>query len=566
MFYRILFLLSLLLSCLMAATSGFICLNEYHVVVQSIQESFPGVFDIDKLTSFFLPLQLEGLRIYSILCTLLFISIAGLLWYKKRPIQDFSVTIKQEVSSLQSSLLSCFQSLSKQQQIANGIVSTIILIHHLYLWNASPFRVDDANSYVFCAHQGPLATAMFYHDVNNHIFYNLVCSLLDYLPLSPETVMLIPSSICWILILGISFLYVLKRFGYNAALFTLVLNGSLPACTNYSVQGRGYTMMALFVLLAVLLTFEFAFYKKRNTYLLGIGIFSFLSIYTLLSSLLVIAPLMILLLIKSGKKFRLKTGLTLLFIGIALSVVYLPVLLINGLDRLQSPWVQPKGWTYFAGILKPSILESIDYLLGVSGKGYALLGAIVLVGIIVIRKSPDKLMWLVFFISLQVGTFLFLALRTNFPPYRTWTYLSFLFTLSLGLIVSEVLEWLPKRLLYCYSTCALLFLFGFQRHFSNTYIPEKNYFDEANRISLSIAKTHPSCVLVDRRDVLFYFMKLYAIKGGDKFEVVEMSQGETIDYVFQYLEEFPLANAESYSFWKQFYDCRIYKKNNSIIK
>jgi hypothetical protein len=546
----------------MAATSVLVCMNEYPDVILYLKEFFPGVYDIDKLSAFFLPSQFHGLRIYSILCTLLFISIAAFLVFKKSFIQDFSNTIKQDFFSLRSSLLLPLQSLSKKQQLIIGSVSAIILLHHLYLWNASPFRVDDANSYVFCAHQGPLATALFYHDVNNHIFYNLLCSLLDMLPLSPETVMLIPSSMSWILILGISFCYVLKRFDFNAALFTLVLNGSLPACTNYSVQGRGYMMMALFVFVTVLFTFEFCYYKKSKTYLLGIGLGAFLSVYTLLSALIVIVPLLFFLLIKSGKEYRLKTRYTFLFIGIALSVVYLPVLLINGLDRLQSPWVQPKGWTYFLSILQPSLLESIDYLLGVSGKGYMPLALLGLVGIVFIRKHSHASRWLVFFILLQIGTFLFLALRTNFPPYRTWTYLSFLFNISLGVILSLVFEKKIRPTIRSGIGCILLFLWGFHRYFSNDYIPEKNYFDEANRLSQQICETHPSNILVDRRDVLFYFMKLYAIKSNGEFKVIEKSHGEKMDYVLQYQENFPLTDKRHYSLWKQFYDCLIYKKSN----
>jgi hypothetical protein len=117
----------------------------------------------------------------------------------------------------------------------------LIGCYRFYFFVKFPMHPDEAASYLFFARQGPLMAAVNYVTTNNHIFLNLVCSLLAKLPfLSPKLIMRLPAMVGdMALLLGI--FCVVKQYGRFARAISIVAGVAFSYILSYyATQGRGY--------------------------------------------------------------------------------------------------------------------------------------------------------------------------------------------------------------------------------------------------------------------------------------------------------------------------------------
>jgi hypothetical protein len=558
MIYRFFLLFSLLIS---ICISWLLFSYNYLSFLEVLQNTFPDAYDIDKVNQFFSLNQFVFLRIWS----LIIISIHLVVFYLMRKYQvQISVlyeALKVEFYTLTGKIIYQIRFQNLEEKITIGLICILIFGHHLYLWTESPIRVDDIGSYVFSAHQGPIVSAFFYHDVNNHIFFNIICSFLDKLPLSPEVVMILPSSLSWMLILVLVYCFARSEAGFRVACIALLLSGLLSSSANYAVQGRGYMLMSLFLLICFFTVYLYCYKERRTIYLVIFVFSSTLAIWTLISSLIAIVPLFIFLGIRSYTTAIKNILYTAIALGFFVALIYIPVLLINGTDRVYNINVKAKGVDYYFSILRPALLESVDCLLGVPTKGYLILGSILVAFFFLEYKKKGPKNWLNFFGIIMIGSFLFITLRTSFPPYRTWTYISFLFNISVAIILVAVIDLFPKKIIIFYSVIIVLAGYCLYPHLGNHYIPKKEYFEEAMKKSKEYSPSSSGIVLVDRRDVLYYYMQLEKIKRKNLFEVVtQKKKNQVCNVVIQYDPFFPAGLYEKdYSFMERFDDCKIYR-------
>jgi hypothetical protein len=117
----------------------------------------------------------------------------------------------------------------------------LIGCYRYYFFVRFPLHPDEAASYLFFTRQGPVMAAVNYVTTNNHIFLNLICSMLAKLSfLSAKWVMRLPAMTGdMALLLGIFCL--VKHFGRFARAFWVV--AGIAFCyilSYYATQGRGY--------------------------------------------------------------------------------------------------------------------------------------------------------------------------------------------------------------------------------------------------------------------------------------------------------------------------------------
>jgi hypothetical protein len=117
----------------------------------------------------------------------------------------------------------------------------VIGCYRFYFFVKFPMHPDEAASYLFFTRQGPLMAAVNYVTTNNHIFLNIVCSLLAKLTfLSPEWIMRIPAMVGDMVLLLCIFC-VIKHYGRFSR--AMVIVAGVAFCyilSYYATQGRGY--------------------------------------------------------------------------------------------------------------------------------------------------------------------------------------------------------------------------------------------------------------------------------------------------------------------------------------
>lgn len=568
-FAYILFSLLLLLS-LKAAWLLFSL--DYVSLIALIKSRYPQGFEIEHIQLFFTEEKYTLAKVYSVFLSILFGTLLLSLFIFRKRIAPILIIIDSGLKEIIHKTIVSISTLSTKEKAITVAVFILILLHFLYLLYASPFRVDDICSYIFFAHEGAIASALFYPDVNNHIFYNITASVFDLLALSPEAAMILPSGLSFLILLFFIFIFVKEKLGFNTALIALVICGLLKPSVVYATQGRGYMLMSLFAILFTISVYQYVNGVKKKIYLLLIITAGALGTYTLPSFVLVLVPvslygIWILCFEKPFNFSYLKYFLISLAIcGFVIAMLYIPLILMNGMERLNNPWVQSKGFSYFFSILPASIAESIDYLFGVSGKGYILAIFLFIAGFFVWKKesNTDAKKWLVFFLFLIISTFLFIALRTSFPPYRTWTYLSYILNISLAIVTGYFIRLISSKTLQ-YCVIGSILILCLLPHLNDSYIPDRTFFVKASQVSNSISSQKPSAILVDRKDILFYYLRFESIKQDAAFTVDEkVSPKKEYSIVVQYQPVFPVQlDSLRYEYQFGWEDCRVYRLRNA---
>jgi len=263
------------------------------------------------------------------------------------------------ISDYWASLISYVKHLWKVQVdiLKNGKVLTLIgvlLVYPLgFIYQTVshfPFTVDEAFSWVHLVNKGPLVSALYYPAPNNHIFYTIVCSLVNYLPLEPIWVMRVPTVVAYMLSTYVLFLIVSKtqqkKAAYMAAFFFLIH----PSFIYYALHGRGYMFLVLFVLLSCWFLYSALMNKVKPAYA-GFVICCVLGFYTIpvfLYYFILLAATAAVYVVWHKAWDRIRV-LSIAFSCVALCTgfLYLPVLLLNGTDALfNNTWVQPQSFTF----------------------------------------------------------------------------------------------------------------------------------------------------------------------------------------------------------------------------
>jgi hypothetical protein len=153
-----------------------------------------------------------------------------------------------------------------------------ILTYRLYFFFAFPLHPDEACSYLFFARQGFFVAATSYPLPNNHIFFNIICSVLSKLPwLSPKAVMRLPSLVGDLVLLYAIFCLFRRWDGFQRAIGVLAGVAFCYYTSYYAVQGRGYELQEICALVTGLAGWEC--FCGRNRHLRrGYGLFVIFSV------------------------------------------------------------------------------------------------------------------------------------------------------------------------------------------------------------------------------------------------------------------------------------------------
>jgi 4-amino-4-deoxy-L-arabinose transferase-like glycosyltransferase len=256
--------------------------------------------------------------------------------------------------------------------VLNLVLITIFsfLIRIALLWQ--PMQHDESYSSVIFAFEPLYRGLADYHFPNNHVFHTFLVHI-SYLIFGPqEWAVRLPAFSAGILLAPLSFILAERWYGKKAAWLAGILVATMPELIRYSVNARGYSIMALLTLFIFILTY----YVKRNKNYAAwflIGIFGAIGFYTLP---IMVYPLFILyswlgiswMIADYGQDYD-KTGFLLssIFSGLLAVVLglalYIPIFRNWGISGLfANPYVQAMPQDLYSQTVQSRLIDTRSML------------------------------------------------------------------------------------------------------------------------------------------------------------------------------------------------------------
>ncbi|HEX6035825.1 MAG TPA: glycosyltransferase family 39 protein [Anaerolineales bacterium] len=311
---------------------------------------------------------------------------------------------------------------------------------------------DEAYTFIHFASRPFKHILADYSAPNNHIFHTILVGISYRLFGGQAWTLRLPAFIAGILMIPAMYVAARRFFSSYQSLAAAGLIAVIPLFINYSVNGRGYTLLVLFALLlanfaAILVT------RPSKPALAAFIITSALGFYTIPIFLYPMAGISwwvvaTYLFTKESREERLRKVGTFvgacLLAGILTLVLYSPVIIFgSGLSSIiGNEIVRSLSWSTFLENLDPRLLKAWNkWMIGISAIfEYAFLGGF-LASLLLYRKVSSQKLPLQVFLALAVA--ILLVLQRVSPLPRIWIYLEafYLMFAAAGLV------WLVELLL-----------------------------------------------------------------------------------------------------------------------
>jgi hypothetical protein len=291
---------------------------------------------------------------------------------------------------------------------------------------------DEAYTFIHFASRPLKYILADYSAPNNHIFHTILVGIAYRLFGGEAWVLRLPAFIAGVLMVPAMYVAARRFFSASQALGAAAIIAVLPVFINYSVNGRGYTMLILFALL--LANFAGILVKRQTrSALIAFGLTTVLGFYTIPIFLYPWAGIALwvaatYLLGKEpwqdrSRKLIVFLGLCVLS-GLVTLLFYSPVILFgSGLGSLISnEIVESLDWSTFLANLDPRILKTWNkWMIGISPQTENIfLGGFLLSLLFYRRASNQKLPMQVF---LVLAVLILLLMQRVTPLPRIWLYL-----------------------------------------------------------------------------------------------------------------------------------------------
>jgi hypothetical protein len=307
--------------------------HSYADLLHGYSVRWPQGYDVEELgRKCFTVEWYDRVRANTVLWTAgLLASLGGWLFYS-RSVWLFFGNFFQGMAKVLSFMIDSFRKCSRAEKTGVLALFGAILAYRIYFFIVYTPQTDETFSYLFFVRQGLLLTAASYPSTNNHIFYNLVCALLDKAHLlSPIAVMRLPN-MAGDLILFYGIFCVAKYWGgFRRATAVVAGVAFCHMISYYAVIGRGYQWQEICAVISGLACWGWMFGGMRKScyplFVVSSVVGSYINplfIYHLLALFLVCVFLLI-----RQKEYRAMRIFvrSWLLIGIMVGILYLPLIL-----------------------------------------------------------------------------------------------------------------------------------------------------------------------------------------------------------------------------------------------
>jgi hypothetical protein len=306
-----------------------------------------------------------------------------------------------------------------------GFILRVLVINH-------PIAYDEAYTFINFASRSFKHILADYSAPNNHIFHTILVGLVYRVFGGQPWAVRLPAFLAGVLIVPAMYLAARRFFSRSQALAAAVLIAVTPLFIDYSVNGRGYTIVVLLALL--LANFAAVLVKEQSkSALLAFGLTGAIGFYTIPIFLYPMAGVSLWIVMNylfASESWQVKSRRLGIFLGTcALSglltlLLYSPVIIFGtGFSSIiGNEFVQSLDWSTFLANLDPRIENAWDkWMIGFNPAiQYLLLGGFLLSLFFSSKVSNQKLPLQ---ISLIVAIVILLAAQRVTPTPRIWIYL-----------------------------------------------------------------------------------------------------------------------------------------------
>ena len=200
----------------------FVRSNSYGEIQNWFRLRWPDAYDPSVFFSQNFTLQQhELLNRYS---TLLFIFLAAIFlllgWFRKY-VWNFFASLYDDILSIFDLFRKTFINLSRQQKLIFGFLALSIVCYRIYFFLEFTMHTDETASYLFFTRQGVLHSSINYVSTNNHVFFNVLASMINstfsFLP--PKLIIRLPSLVADMFLWYGLFCIINKFGGFRRAIF-----------------------------------------------------------------------------------------------------------------------------------------------------------------------------------------------------------------------------------------------------------------------------------------------------------------------------------------------------------
>jgi hypothetical protein len=342
----------------------------------------------------------------------------------------------------------------------------VIMLIGLYLRSIDlnqPIAYDEAYTFIHFASRPFKHMLADYSAPNNHIFHTILVGVTYRLFGGEAWALRLPAFTAGILMIPAMYIASRRFFSQHQSLAAAGLVAVIPLFINYSVNGRGYTMLVLFALLLA----NFAgilVIRQSKLALIAFTITAVLGFYTIPIFLYPMAGVSLWVVFtylftnESRQEKLRRLGVFLgacLLAGLLTLVLYSPVILFgSGLSSIiGNEIVKSLSWSAFLENLDPRLLKTWNkWMIGIGPVfEYIFLGGF-LISVLFYRKISNQKLRLPLQVFLALAVAFLLVLQRVSPLPRIWIYLEafyllfaaaglvWLIELSLSLIASSTMK------------------------------------------------------------------------------------------------------------------------------
>lgn len=256
-----------------------------------------------------------------------------------------------------------------ERAVLGGILVLAAVLRLAYL--GEPIRGDEAFTYLTFGRRSIVHALAFYAVPNNHIFHTLLVHICTHILGGSLWVIRLPALVAGWLTVAAAYVLARKLYAGRVALLAAALAASNAQMVLYSVNARGYSLVALFTVLLFLLAIEIVERDEPAHWALfsAVAILGWWTVPVMVFGYASAVLWMFLCLMRedgAGPRMRrwlAHCAVSAAVIGLGVVTVYLPPLVVNGPDALlRNPWMRPLDWAAFRGAL-PLVPGKIDLAL-----------------------------------------------------------------------------------------------------------------------------------------------------------------------------------------------------------
>ena len=306
---------------------------------------------------------------------------------------------------------------------------------------------DEAYTFIHFASRPFKHILADYSAPNNHIFHTILVGISYRLFGGQAWALRLPAFMAGVLLIPAMYIAARRFFSEHQALAAAGLVAVIPLFINYSVNGRGYTMLVLFALLltnfaGILVT------RKSNAALIAYILTAALGFYTIPIFLYPMAGISLWVVVtylfspapwsERLRKLRVFLGACLLA-GLLTLILYSPVILFgSGLSSIISnEIVRSLSWSTFLENLDPRLLKAWNkWMIGIGPTFEVVFLGGFLVSALFYRKVSSQKLFLPLQVFLVLAVAILLVMQRVSPLPRIWIFLEafYLMFASAGLI------------------------------------------------------------------------------------------------------------------------------------